>query len=387
MQNKKTLIGRNVVYILTFLFTLHVTPATYIESSFLGQFVSTGNIGFIFTVASIFSIFAFLYVRPTLRRFGNYKTFTTVLAIELAALICMATSSIGWIVLTAFIIGHTMRNLAFFHLDLFLEELSSDKETGSIRGVYLTIINISFILGPLIAGFILTDGDYWKIFALSSVLLIPVFYILMRYMHTFKDPEYKDLKIEYTAKSVFKNKNMHSVFAINSLLRFFYAWMIIYAPIYLIQHVGFSVSETTFMIGLALIAFILLQTPLGYIADKILGEKEFLVGGFIILALSTASLSFITSTNFWVWTGMLFVTRIGASIVEVMSEAYFFKNIDSSDLNVIGFFRMLRPFVYTVAPLLASLLLLFIEIKFLFLILGAIILYGLRYSLILKDTR
>jgi len=209
----------------------------------------------------------------------------------------------------------------------------------------------------------------------------------MRYMHTFKDPEYKDLKIEYTAKSVFKNKNMYSVFAINSLLRFFYAWMIIYAPIYLIQHVGFSVSETTFMIGLALVAFILLQTPLGYIADKILGEKEFLIGGFIILALSTASLSFITSTNFWVWTGMLFVTRIGASVVEVMSEAYFFKNIDSSDLNVIGFFRMLRPFVYTVAPLLASLLLLFIEIRFLFLILGAIILYGLRYSLILKDTR
>lgn len=380
-------VGRTLIYILTLLFTLHVTPATYIESSFLGQFVSTGTLGFIFSLASIVSIFAFIYVRPLLRRFGNYKTFLFVLLTELVTLLYMATSDTGWIVLTAFIIGHTMRNLAFFHLDIFLEELSPDKDTGGIRGMYLTVMNISFIVGPLLGGVLLTNGDYWKIFVASIVLLIPVLYILVTYLRNFQDPDYKDLKLEHTTRRVFRNKNMYSIFAINSLLRFFYAWMIIYAPIYLVQHVGFSISETTFIIGIALIAFVLLQAPLGYLADKVTGEKEFLIAGFVILGASTAALTFITSANFWVWVMALFITRIGASIVEVMSESYFFKKIDSSDLNVIGFFRMLRPFVYTVAPLLASTLLIIINIRFLFLLLGIIMLYGIKYSLTLKDTR
>lgn len=381
------LIGRNLIYLLTFLFTLHVTPATYIESSFLSQFVSTGVLGFIFSTASVVSIFAFIYIRPLLRHFGNYKTFLVVLLIELVTLLFMAMSSTGWVVLTAFIIGHTMRNLAFFHLDIFLEELSPDKDTGGIRGMYLTVMNISFIIGPLLGGLLLTHGDYWKIFVASIILLVPVLYILIVYLRSFNDPDYKDLKLEHTTKRVWRNQNMYSIFAINSLLRFFYAWMIIYTPIYLVQHVGFSISQTTFIIGIALIAFVILQAPLGYLADKITGEKEFLIGGFVILGISTAALTFISSNNFWVWVVALFITRIGASIVEVMSESYFFKKIDSSDINVIGFFRMLRPFVYTVAPLLASTLLMIVDIRFLFLLLGIIMLYGIKYGLMLKDTR
>lgn len=382
-----TFIGRNVIYLLTFLFTLHITPATYIESSFLGQFVSTNVLGFIFSGASVLSILAFIVVRPTLRRFGNYKTFVSVLIIELITLIVMAASTTGWMVLTAFIIGHTMRNLAFFHLDIFLEELSPDKDTGGIRGMYLTVMNISFILGPIIGGLLLTNGDYWKIFTISIILLLPVLYIMHRSLRNFRDPSYKDLKLSYTARRVRKSTNLYCIFAINSLLRFFYAWMIIYAPLYLIQHIGFTVSQTTLIIGLALIAFVLLQSPLGYLADKVTGEQEFLIAGFIILAGATMYLSFLESTSFWIWVAALFMTRVGASMVEVMSESYFFKKIDSVDLNVIGFFRMLRPFVYTVAPLFASLLLFIMHIRYLFLVLGVVMLYGIRYSLLLKDTR
>ncbi|MEY2640806.1 MAG: hypothetical protein RL150_199 [Candidatus Parcubacteria bacterium] len=381
------LIGRNIVYLLTFLFTLHVTPATYIESSFLGQFVSTHVLGFIFSLASVVSIFAFIYVRPALRRFGNYKTFTFVILVELLTLLAMAFSTTGWMVLTAFIIGHTMRNLAFFHLDIFLEELSSDKDTGSIRGIYLTVMNISFIIGPIIGGMLLTNGDYWKVFMLSIILLAPVLYIMHLYLTNFRDPDYKDLKLTYTAKRVLRSTNLYSIFAINSLLRLFYAWMTIYTPLYLITHAGFSISQTMLIIGLALIAFVLLQGPLGYLADKVTGEKEFLIAGFLILGFATAFLSFLDSRSFWIWVIALFMTRVGASMVEVMAESYFFKKIDSEDLNVIGFFRMLRPFVYTLAPLLASLLLFIVHIKYLFLLLGIIMLYGVKYSLALKDTR
>ena len=108
--------------------------------------------------------------------------------------------------------------------------------------------------------------------------------------------------------------------------------------------------------------------------------------GFIIIALSTIFLTFVVGANFWMWALVLFLTRVGASIAEVMSETYFFKKIDSTDSNLIGFFRMTSPMAYVVSPIIATIILSFIEFRFLFLILGIIMLWGLRYSLTLKDT-
>jgi MFS family permease len=279
-----------------------------------------------------------------------------------------------------------MRGLAYFHLDIFLEDLSIDKDTGKIRGVYLTVSSFSYIIGPTLAGVILTNTDYWKVFLSSAVILLPVVFISLRYLSRFKDPEYKEINFIKTAKRILTNHNLFSLFIIHSLLKFFYAWVVLYIPFYLITNIGFSVSETTFIIAIALTAFVILEYPLGYIADRYLGEKEFLILGFIIISISTALLSFITEANFWVWAVALFSTRIGASMIEVMNETYFFKKINSSDINVLGFFRILGPLAYTVAPLIASILLMIIDIRFLFLILGAIMLYGVKHSLALKDT-
>lgn len=377
--------GRGAIYLIAFIFALHQTPSAYINSSFLAKFVGDSNVGFIYSIASALTIFAFLAIRPILKRYGNYHSFAVVLLLNLISLLTMSFAETGLVLVLAYVVGHIARDLAFFHLDIFLEDVSDTKETGGIRGVYLSIMNMAYIIGPLLAGLIITDTDYWKVYLLGAGILIPTFFILLRYLNKFKDPEYKELKIKETVRAVLQQKDMYSIFAINSLLRFFYAWMVIYAPIYLVKHIGFTISETAFIIGIALVAFVIFEAPLGYVADKYLKEKYFLILGFIIMAITTASLSFIIEPNFWLWAGILFLTRTGASLVEVMSESYFFKKIDSSDINVMGFYRMLRPFVYTAAPLFASLLLLVIDIKFLFLVLGAFLLYGIRYSMVLDD--
>ena len=386
MKIKPVTVGRGVIYLIAFLFALHQTPFAYINSTFLAQFVGEGNVGLIYTLGSILTIGGFLMIRPLLKRFGNYHTFGIVLLIDFITLIVLSFSVSGVVAIIAYVIGYTMRNLAMFHLDIFLEDVSTEKDAGGVRGIYLSIMSVSFVIGPLLSGFLLTDTDFWKVYLLGAGILLPTFFILLRYLKYFKDPVYKEPTLLITAKKVMKNVDMYSIFSINSLLRFFYSWMVIYAPIYMVQHIGFTISETTFIIAIALVAFVILEAPLGYLADNYFGEKEFLVIGFLILAGSTATIAFLPDPNFTLWAIVLFITRTGASFVEVGSEAYFFKKVDISDINVLGFFRMLRPFVYMISPLLASLLLLIVDIRFLFLILGAVMLYGIRYSLALKDT-
>lgn len=380
-------IARSTIYILTFFFTLHLTPAIYINSSYLSEYINPDYVGFIYTFASIVTVLSLLGIRKVLKRIGNFQTIFSILLVELISLLTLAFSNNPHLVITAFILTFVATSLTFFNLDIFLESLSENSTTGGTRGVFLTSLNTAFILGPLITGLLIDGEDFWKVYLMGAILLIPVFYILVRYMKDFKDPVYHKPHFLKTAKKIFDDFSLRSIFSSVFLLRFFFSWMIIYIPIYLHNEIGFSLADTSLIIGIALIPFIILEAPLGKIADKYLGEKEILTAGFIITAGATMVIPFIEAPIFWLWAIVLFTTRIGASMIEVMTETYLFKKINASSIDVVSSFRMVRPIAYIVSPIIASILLIHIDFKYIFLILGAIILYGIRFSLVIKDTK
>lgn len=388
LEEKNKLSARHLIYFVAFLFTLHLTPAVYVISNFISTYISESKVGFVYSVSSFLTILVFIALRPFLIKFGNYKTFIATLSIELLMLVILLIPNIDYrILLTALIISLVTHATAYLHLDIFISHYSTFKDTGVVRSAFLTAQNLAFVAGPLLAGLMLKNQEYWKIFTFGIVIIIPTILISLKHLKKFKDPVYKKTQLVKTGIKIFKNKDLYNAVGINSLIRIFYAGMIIYTPIFLTLHIGFSLAETSSIIGIALIAFLIFTNPLGYISDKILGEKELLVAGFCIIALSTMTMSFVNEKSFILWCVILFVTRIGASMVEMMGETYFFKKIEESDLNMVSFYRMLRPAMYLIFPAFASLLLLFINIKYLFLIIGILMLYGVKYSLAIKDTR
>lgn len=385
---KNKLSARHLIYFVAFLFTLHLTPAVYITSNYLSELIDESKVGYIYSLASFLTISVFVALRSILVKYGNYKIFITTLFVELAMLIILVIPNLNnYVYISALILSLITHATVYFHLDIFIAKYSTFNDTGIIRSSFLTAQNIAFVIGPLLAGVLLTDHDFWKIFLFGILLIIPTILISIKYFRDFTDSEYKKTEIIRTGFKILKDKDLYSAVSVNGLIRVFYSWMTIYTPIFLTLHIGFSVGETASIIGVALIAFLIFTTPLGYVSDRWLGEKEILVSGFSIMAISTAAMTFIDVKSFWVWALILFVTRIGASMVEIMGESYFFKKINENDINMISFFRMLRPMTYLVFPALASTLLLFINIKYLFLILGIFMLYGVKYSLALKDTR
>jgi MFS family permease len=130
-----------------------------------------------------------------------------------------------------------------------------------------------------------------------------------------------------------------------------------------------------------------LDYPLGKLSDKI-GEKKILIFGFLISAFFTTLIPFITEPKIWLWALVLFMTRIGAACIEVMSESYFFKNVEEEDDDEISFFRNTTPLSFVIAPLAALLVLSFVpSFKFIVPVLGAVLLSGALISLRLKDVR
>ena len=376
-----------VLYVLGFLFALSLALPIYINSTFLGEFLPEKYIGLVYAAGSFLTFIGLLFAPKVLERFGNFKTTAILALLEVTLMITLAVSNSVFLIVPVFMIYSALLSVMFLNFDVFLEHYSSDKKTGSIRGMFLTITNVAFLISPIAAGFILINKDYWKIYLLAAFFMLMVFVLLAQHFKEFKDVKYDHVPFWNTLKEVYRRKSLFNIFIANMLLKFFFAWMVIYLPIDLNEYIGFAWDEIGLILTIMLLPFVLFEIPAGKLADNRWGEKEFLIIGFIVMGISTIGLVFLSEPILWIWAIALFITRIGASLVEIMTESYFFKHVDDSDAHILGFYRNTRPVAYIIAPILATIALTFIDFKFLFLILGFIMFAGIRYSLALKDTK
>ena len=375
------------LYAANFLLSFHLFLVIYINSSFLNQFTSERFIGTIYIIASVLGIFSLLAIAHLLTRFGNYRLMVFFTILQIAFFLGFALLNTPFFIIPLFILYLINYPLILYTLDIFLESSTTEESTtGSIRGTFLTTTNIALILAPLVAGFIIVDSDFWKVYLVSSLFLVP-FLFLMRNFKDFKNPPYHKLKLWSALSCIFHNKNIYSIMMANFIMRIFFSWMVIYMPIYLVSHIGFSWAEFGIMTFIVLIPFALFELPAGKIADRYLGEKELLALGFFIAAVFTGFLSLIETNNFVFWATVLFTIRIGVSLIEIMTESYFFKHVSGEDNNTISFFRMMRPAAYIVGPIIATISLSVLDFKYIWLVLGFILLYGLRYAFAIQDTR
>ncbi|MDO8604403.1 MAG: MFS transporter [bacterium] len=378
-----------LVYLASFLYSFHYALPIYIESSFISQFLSVEKtIGLLFSIAAVFSaIFTFLFPR-ILRRFGNYRATLVAMALETLALIGLALITDPILIVPIFILHQTLASVIFLNFDSFVEAFSVDTDTGRIRGMFMTVLNIAVVVAPFLAGLMLTDHDFWKIYLSAAAFMALSFIVIAKNFKGYIDPAYVVPKFKETFQVVKDSHDIHSIIYAHFLLSLFYSWMVIYVPLYLNQHIGIPMNEILGIITpIALLPFVLFEVFLGKLADTKYGEKEILTVGFIIMALSVIGLSFITTTSLLMWVVILFITRTGASMVEVTTESYFFKQVNAGDTHLITFMRTARACAGILGPLLGFFLLSFMEFQNLFIVLGVILLSALPYALTIKDSK
>jgi len=377
----------NYTYLLGFLFYIHSYLPVYLHSSYIGNFIGENSVGFVFMIASVLSIGALLSLERVIRRFGNFRTIIFSLLLQFIVFIALAIYKEPIFIIPIFVIGQILIRTILFNIDIFLESQSENKNTGNTRGVFLTITNLVVVTMPFVATSLLVRGSYEDVYFLSALALLPVILLVFFYFKKFEDRYTNSISLKQSLKSVMASKNLKSIFISNALLRVFYATMVIYSPIYLHEVIGFGWDKLGLMFSIMLLPFVLFELPLGKIADKHLGEKELLIGGFLLCGLSTAAIFFNTGNSFVVWTAILFLTRTGASMIDIMTETYFFKKTDSNHPDTIALYRMIDPLGYLVAPIFGFIAIYFGEMRLVFIFLGIALVLGTWFAYRLKDTR
>ncbi len=376
-----------IIYLVSFFYTLHVALPVYVNSTFLATMLPEQWVGLIYTFSSLLTIFALIAIPKILRSIGDYFTTVFFIIFEITALLLIGANITPTLTLIFFIVSSVLITLISFDFDLIVEKFSKNTATGTIRGLYLTSANIAWVIAPALSGYILGEDQFWRMYLASAVIFLPALLIFAQKLERFKDPLYRAIHFGKGLVTVWNRKDLRYIFFVSFLLYFFFTLMVIYTPIYLHDHIGFAWDKLGFLFSIMLLPFLLLEAWLGRVADKWLGEKELLVAGFVVMALATGAMSFVTTPLFALWAGLLFATRIGAAMVEIMTETYFFKKIDGGDAQIVGLQRTLRPVAGVIGPIAATALLLILPIKGLFLALAVIMLLGIPCTLLLKDTK
>lgn len=392
-----------LIFISVLLLSFHFYFIYFLNSTYIAAIVGEKYVSLIYGIGAILSIGLFLKAPVLLQKLGVMKLTILLATIELISVITLAIPFHPVIAVTSFLVHLFVASVLLYCLDMLLEPFSKISEMGSIRGMFLTIWNIPPIITPFIAGLIigdrniiisdlgknalrvLYDAGFWKIYLIAGLFLIPFIFIVKIAFSKFKDPEYTTQPLLSSIKSFYRNHNIFDIFVDRLLLNLYFAWSVVYLPIYLYEYIGFSWSEIGLIFSVMLLPYVFFERAIGRIQDKLHDEKHLLIWGFFLLAIGSIIQPFLSSPNLWAWIILLFMTHVGAAFIEVSTESYFFRHVSQNNSIYISLFRMTRTIPYIILPFMTALTLYFLPFGHMFFVLGLVMFIGMRYALLIKD--
>jgi MFS family permease len=375
------------IFIVGFLFSLHVALTLYVNSSFLANYLSESLIGILYTISSVLSIIGLQVLPRIIESYGALRTLGALTALTMLALSGLAFSTLPLVLGLAFIVYFGVNTLIYFGIDVCIDALADRTTMGRVRGTYLTAMNIGFMLAPFLAGLMIRFMGYASVYITGLILLIPVFVIVHYFIPPISYSRSSHASFLGTFARFFKVPDLRNVFLVNFMLQFFYAWTVIYTPLFLVNTLGISWEYVGIMFTAMLSAFVITQYPFGSLADKKWGEQELMILGMLCMGLMTIFFAGSATWGLGIIALILFISRIGASATEIASESFFFKKNDVGNVAFISFFRNTYPLAYIIAPLIGSALLGTVSFPTLFIILGIICIVGSIPAWFVNDTR
>ena len=350
---------RSILSLSNFFASAHFFLIIYIITPYLATFLPDSETGLVFSLGALITLSVFPFMPELVRRYGSRRLAIFFALVEVFVLgwLGLSPSALPSFILIACAVASTP--LLAYQLDLLLEAtIAKENATGRARTIFLTAGNIALVFSPLIAGLILDSGNaYWKVFAVAASSLLPfIFLMSMKRLPTGNSP--KLVTMMGATLSIMSDKDLRSVVLAQGTLQLFYHISPLYIPLYLHNVLHIPWETLGWMFAVMLLPFVLLEYPAGYLADRKWGDKEILIAGFVIMALGFASLALVNENTLIIYIVLiLVVNRIGASLVEAMSEGHFFRRVSEADASTVGIFRMTRPVAALLGPILGSILL------------------------------
>lgn len=383
-----------IIYFIVALYAFHNFLSYFTFSNFLDLHFSKVSLSIIFASGALLAIVFSNLLGNLVRKFTNYKLLSFILIGQFLATTALALSnSLNIYLIAIFAVLYLVQNtLLWVSINIFIEELSDNENTGSIRGAILTIYNFQSIIAPFLAAHFLGLISYTGVFVISAVTLLPLFYLNKKFFKEIKEPEYKYVNLIQSFAGIRKDKNMRGVIASSFALNSFFAVVNIYLILYLVEVINIPTSVFVGIITpISLLPFIIVPYQLGKYSDQIFGSKKLMISGIFLASIVLIAIYVfnINSSNILLWIILLFVSRFGATFAETENYAYFYRKVDSDNTGLIALFQNMFNVGFLAVSILGAILLKFFnaELPLIFFIIGLIGLVSIFIIIEIEDRK
>lgn len=306
----------------TFIITLAYSFIDTIWAVYLNNiFHNPSMISFISALLAIIAFVSFFVLVPVIEKNNKSRLFSLSLSfIAISYLIFALSKNLILFFLSSFILT-IFTSLRINSFGIIIRNKSNKKRLSRNEGLVYTFFNVAWLVGPVIAGYIL------EAYGIPAIFFLSVFFILLglslflisriNVSNIKKTPEKSLIK---NFLSFFKNRDRVYSYLLSGGVNFWLILIYLYIPLMILER-GMHEFWIGIFLSATVVPLVLLEIPFSKLAGKI-GFKKIFKVGYFILAITSLSCFFIN--NLFVVLGFLVFASVGVAMIEPTTEAYFF---------------------------------------------------------------
>ncbi len=272
----------------------------------------------------------------------------------------------------------------YFTIALFIRHYAAQNNLGKFEGMHYTVSNLAWLIGPLLGATIATKSGISTVFLLGSIF--PAAALILVIMHPLREDKLISNNHNHTFENIasyFKDKDLRNLYLISLGLMMWWAAIYTFAPLFIIDS-GFGTDFIGYLFFAIAIPLILLEVPIGKLADRY-GFRKYLFYGLIIIGICALLTYFFSPLIVLV---LLVLAGFGAAMLEPLRDAYLFKMVKPEELTQrFAVYRTSGEVGQIIGPIIFSTILLISGFKYFYSIVGLVILFFSIFALRLKEIK
>ncbi len=349
-------------------------------NSFVHDDVSVGLISAFLTLVAFLSFFLIVPVIEKGNK-GKILFYSLLLTFPTLLLFSIVKDIYFFIFLAVLLIVLSAFRITSF--GVIVRDISKSKQISRNEGLVYTFMNIAWVIGPLIAGYFASRFGMTNVFLLSAgFILFGLFVFKATRIKDAHISKRRDVNFFANFKDFFRDKERTFCYFLGGGITIWHTLIYLFMPLLILRE-GFDSLFVGVFLFLVSVPLILLEYPFAKLAGK-KGFKKIFIIGYLIIAVVSFICFFIS--DIYLLFFLFFVSGVGLAMLEPTTEAYFFDIAKGDDE-----YRFYGPYNTTIdfngfaARILASVSLIFLPFKFLFILFGALMLLMFLLSFRVKE--
>lgn len=340
--------------------------AVYLDSFF-------DNIAFVGFFSAFLTIVAFLasfLLIPIIEKNDKPKLYAFSLFFFLVSYILFAINKNFYLMIFLSVFISALYSLKIASFGLLIKDNSSVCFLSRNEGIIYTAFNLSWVVGPLVAGYVLSGFGFGGVFIFSALFLfVALLLFIFSKVKSGKKMKKVDTHLLKNFISFFKNKHRVFAYLLGSGVPAWWSLIYLFIPLRVI-HSGLNEIWIGYFFFAVAVPLIFLEYYFSKLAGKFGFRKIFKIG-YLLAVIFVIPCFFIS--NIYIVMGLLVLASVGMAMLEPTVEAYFFDILKGDEeYRFYGPYNTSLDFGAFFGRFFASVLLMFLSFKFIYLLFGVL---------------